>query len=263
MQFAYRQLDWVTVWWVDDYVPLTDVQEDRLEAQVAAHLEWHCSQELPRYNHWLARVEQQASHTPVTEAQINTLLDDASNAIGRLTVEITPTATQLLKGISDDQLDALTQNLMDSQREKEEEYLQGSRSEQLQAREERIRERFETWLGDLTKDQRALVARWNTDRGEQTRIWLTGQAQWQQRLLELLAKRDQSGFDARLANLIQNSNSVKGDAYQTTMADGREAMIALLADIINQSTPQQQRNLRGKINAVREDFSELTCKPGD
>jgi hypothetical protein len=258
-QLAYRQLDWAIVWWVDDYVPLTEAQESRLEKRVTAHLAWHCSQELPRYNEWLTRLKQQTTQTPITEAQVSDLQGELFDAIDRLLVEITPTATQLLGSISGQQQADFAETLAEGQHEREQEYLEGSRKEQLQEREERTRERAETWLGELTEEQRQRIARWNTERGQQTQIWLEGRARWQQQLLRLLDRRASPEFDEKLADLIQNSSAYKGETYQTMMADSRQALTLLITDLISLSTPAQRDHLRQEIDAVQEDFSALVC----
>ena len=54
---VYRNLDWLIPWQLDDYLSLNREQKAWLKPRLQAHLEWHCSSELPRYIDWLQRSE--------------------------------------------------------------------------------------------------------------------------------------------------------------------------------------------------------------
>lgn len=81
-------------------------------------------------------------------------------------------AVNLLKTLSDDQVQELARNMARDQRELEDEMLAGTGQETARARAERTSERLEHWLGSLNSQQQALVEAWSADRGRQTEIWL-------------------------------------------------------------------------------------------
>ena len=47
--FTYNNLTPMLTWMADDYVDLTDAQEDQVRARLASLLQWHRANELPRY----------------------------------------------------------------------------------------------------------------------------------------------------------------------------------------------------------------------
>ena len=48
-KLAYNNLDWLASWYVDDYVNLTDTQEDEFDTKLDAFLMWHRNIELQNY----------------------------------------------------------------------------------------------------------------------------------------------------------------------------------------------------------------------
>lgn len=258
-QLAYRQLDWALVWWVEDYIPLSDAQEARLETQINSLLDWHCHYELPRYVAWLEDVNALANQTPIRTEDVTTQQADLFDAIDRLAREVHPTATQLLASLGSDQIAALDQAMAESHRERREEFLGDSPEYQQQEREERTRERAERWLGVLTPAQRVTLKTWNRARGNQTEIWLEGRRRWQQALLQNLDHRSAPDFSQRIEHLLVHSSEVRGEAYQTMLAKSRVAVAQLVTDLINQSTPQQRDHLASEIEELQADLEALAC----
>ncbi|WP_148861214.1 DUF6279 family lipoprotein [Marinobacter fonticola] len=262
-QLAYRQLDWALVWWVEDYIPLDDVQEARLESQINSLLEWHCRHELPRYAAWLEDVNTLSSSPPLHVADVERLQAGLFQAIDRLTQRIHPTATALLGSLSNDQVAALDRAMAEGQRERREEFLGDTPAAQLEKREERTRERAERWLGSVNANQRQTIKTWNRNRGKQTEIWLEGRGRWQAALLQSLQNRSSPGFPDRIEYLLTHSSDVRGETYQTMFEESRAAMTQLIVDLINQSTPQQRAHLEDEIEELQADFEALACRSGD
>lgn len=261
-QLAYRQLDWALVWWVEDYIPLDNVQEARLETQINSLLDWHCRHELPRYAVWLDDVKALAMQPPISTADVEKRQSDLLGAIDRLTRQIHPTATLLLASLDDEQIEALDQAMAEGQEERREEFLGGSPEDQIRKRGERTRERAERWLGALTPAQVDTIQAWNRARGDQTRIWLEGRGRWQQALMDSLEHRQAADFPRRIEQLVVNSSEVRGDAYQAMLAEAQVAMTQLIIDLINQSTPEQRSHLEDEIDELQADFEALACSSG-
>lgn len=262
-QLAYRQLDWALVWWVEDYIPLNNVQEARLETQINSLLDWHCRHELPRYVVWLEDVKTLAMQPPISTVDVERRQADLIGAIDRLTRQIHPTATQLLASLDDEQVEALGRAMAEGQEERREEFLGGSPDDQIRKREERTRERAERWLGPLTSAQVETLQAWNRARGDQTRIWLEGRGRWQQALMDSLEHREAGDFPGRIEQLVVGSSEVRGEAYQAMLAEAQIAMAQLITDLINQSTPEQRNHLEDEIDELQADFEALACSSGD
>lgn len=259
---AYRYADWGIVWWVEDYVSLTDAQEARLNAGIDRLRQWHCSQELPRYGRWLESLESDVRQRNLDPDTIAYHQEQLFDFFPPLLDQATPIATDLLASLSDAQVRELAENMEESQREREEEYLAGNEEETALARAERTEERVERWLGGLNGPQKRIVAEWSEQRGRQTEIWLEGRRRWQLALLDALERRDEPGFATDVERLIKDSEEVRGEEYAAMMVDSRAAMKTLIHDLIEAGSPTHLAHLRGQAVELSSDFEALTCTPG-
>ena len=260
-KLAYRYADWGIVWWVEDYVSLTADQKQQLNSDIEQLRQWHCSAELPRYQAWLDELESDVSNNPPDQATVEYHQQQLFSFFPSLLERATPVATNLLSSLSDEQVQELADNMAQSQREMEEEFLADSPEATAEARAERTAELVERWLGELNSKQRDIVRQWSANRGAQTEIWLQGRKNWQLALLEILEGRDEPTFEAELEYLILNSEEVRGEAYKAMMAESRAAMASLMHDLILAGDNTTLANLQNRAVELNNDFGALTCSP--
>ena len=258
---AYRYADWGIGWWVEDYVSLTADQKQQLNNDIAQLRQWHCSAELPRYQAWLDELESDVSNNPPDQATVEYHQQQLFSFFPSLLERATPVATNLLSSLSDEQVQELADNMAQSQREMEEEFLADSPEATAEARADRTAERVERWLGELNSEQRNIVRQWSANRGAQTEIWLQGRRNWQLALLEILEGRDEPTFEAELEYLILNSEEVRGEAYKAMMAESRVAMASLMHDLILAGDNTTLAHLQNRAVELNNDFEALTCSP--
>ena len=260
---AYQYADWGIVWWVEDYIPMTSEQENQLEKDIVELRQWHCSSELPRYSAWLAELKNDVRSRDLERETVAYHQEQLFSFFGPLADRAKPAAIRLLSSLSDDQVDALAANMAESQAELEEEFLAENREKTREARAERTRERVERWLGDLNPEQVAIVDQWSEARGQQTEIWLEGRRNWQKALLETLEQRQSPSFDERVAYLIDNNDAVRGERYQSMMAESRVAMANLMTAVLQTADQEQLDFLLERAATLRGDFNTLACTSGD
>ncbi|MBS3804145.1 MAG: hypothetical protein KGY54_06310 [Oleiphilaceae bacterium] len=259
-RLAYRYADWGIVWWVEDYVTLSSAQRGQLERDIDELLQWHCREELPRYSRWLTDLETGVATGALNHSKIARHQAELFQRLDSLLVAVTPAAVSLLASLNDSQIEELTQSMAEDQREKEQEYLNPDPRKQRLARAERVRERAEKRLGNLNNPQRQLIATWNRERGDQTRVWLESRERWQAALLEALADRKSAGFTDRIEGLIQSPGNVMGAPYRAMAADSRAALTDLAADLLATADREQRRHLTGQLAELRRDFNALSCR---
>jgi uncharacterized protein DUF6279 len=258
-KLAYEYADWGILWWVDDYIPMTDQQEAQLERDVRDLRDWHCSTQLPRYSEWLAELKQDVRSGDLDQSTVSHHQEQLFSFFPPLMDRAKPAATRLLSSLSDEQVEALADNMAESQAELEEEFLAERAEQTRQARAERTRERVERWLGELNNEQVEIVQQWSDARGKQTEIWLEGRRNWQKALLDALEKRDQDGFDREIDYLIDNNDVVRGPRYQEMIAESRDAMAALMASLLREADQDQLDFLLERASSLRSDFNTLAC----
>jgi hypothetical protein len=262
-KLAYQYADWGIVWWVDDYIPMTDEQETRLEQDILALRDWHCSTELPRYSQWLAELKRDVRSGNLERATVSYHQEQLISFLSPLADRAKPAATRLLSSLSDKQVRELADNMAESQAELEEEFLAEDPKQTRQARAERTIERVERWLGSLNDSQTKVVEQWSDNRGRQTEIWLEGRQNWQQAFLGALEQRKAEGFAGKIDYLIDNNDQVRGPRYQQMMTDSRDSIAGLMTDLLKQADQPQLDHLLDQAATLRGDFITLTCTGED
>ncbi|MFP3979327.1 DUF6279 family lipoprotein [Marinobacter sp. KMM 10035] len=261
-RLAYRYADWGIVWWVEDFISLSQTQEQQLDDDIESLKRWHCSSELPRYRAWLSSIESDlASGKPTPEA-VSRLQNQIAGFFPPLMQKITPVAINLLSSLSDEQVRELAGNMEENHRELEGEFLEGDAETIAQARAERTEERAERWLGSLNATQKSLIKDWSESRKGQTEIWLAGRRNWQKALLNALENRNDPGFDATVTELISNPEAGRGDAYAQRIDESMAAMRSLIQQLLQATDASHLDHLARQVSELRGDFKALTCVSG-
>ncbi|NKQ09918.1 DUF6279 family lipoprotein [Pseudomonas sp. SST3] len=259
MNLAYRNLDLLIPWSLNDYLDMNREQEQRFRAQLREHLSWHCRTQLPEYLANIERLQRQVREGNVDEAALRGHYRDVKQAIHTVAVEITPTTTQLLRDLDDEQVRELDAALEDDRREREEKYLKPPLAEQIRDRSERMRERAEQWLGSTSAAQRQRILQWAHALGAQNQLWLDNRVQWQRALSEAVNERHEADFAQRVEKLLQDRESFWTADYRAAFARTEQAAIDLVGDLYAMSDTGQRRHLDEQLEDLRKDLSSLDC----
>jgi len=259
IDLAYRNLDVLVPWSLNDYLDMNREQKRWLDQRLHQHLAWHCQTQLPGYLHWLDRVRTMVAQNAVTDAALRQRTEEAREAIGRVTEAITPSATELLAGLSDAQVGELREAFAKDIRERRAEYVDTPLAQQIDERAERMEKRLKPWLGSLSPTQHQRVVQWSQALGDQNRAWITNRAEWQQQLLSAVEQRQTPGFAPRMAQLLQHKDSLWTPAYRQAFEQTETQARSLMVDLLQDSSPEQRQRLQNRLDKVRQDFSTLKC----
>ncbi len=262
IDLAYRNLDRLVPWSLDDYLAMNSEQKALLDDRLREHLAWHCKTQLPGYLDWLDRIRGMVADDQVTDQALQQRTREAREAIGRVAEEITPSATELLRGMSDAQVAEMREAFREDISERQKKYVDTPLAKQIARRTERMEKRLTPWFGELTAVQKQRVQAWSQALGDQNREWIANRAHWQQQLLLAMNQRNDASFEPRLATLLQRKESLWTPEYRAAYQNTEQQARSLLVDLVQQSTPQQRRFLQEKLSKVRTDFSELKCLKG-
>ena len=262
MDLAYRNLDRLVPWSLDDYLAMNREQKALLDERLKQHLAWHCKTQLPGYLDWLDRVRDMVAEDRVTDQALQQRTVEARQAIGRVAAEITPSATELLRGMNDRQVAQMRDALRDDISERQKEYLDTPLAKQVARRSERMEKRLNNWFGELNTAQRQRVLAWSQALGDQNRQWIANRQHWQQQLMLAMNQRNDASFEPRLATLLQRKESLWTPEYRAAYLNSEQQTRSLLIDLMHLSTTVQRQFLQERLAKVRTDFSELKCLKG-
>ncbi|WP_331832621.1 DUF6279 family lipoprotein [Pseudomonas sp. LH21] len=262
IDLAYRNLDRLVPWSLDDYLDMNREQKQLLDERLRQQLAWHCKTQLPGYLDWLDRVRLMVADDAVTDQALEQRTLEARQAIGRVATAITPSATELLRGMSDSQVAEMRQAFRADIDKRRKTYDETPLPKQIEQRAVRMQKRLEPWLGELSAQQRLRVMSWSQALGDQNRQSIANRAHWQQQLVLAMDQRATPGFEPRLAQLLQRKESLWTAEYRQAYENSEQQARSLLVDLMKQSSPAQKQFLQQRLSKVRADFSELKCLKG-
>lgn len=259
MDLAYRNLDTLIPWSLDDYLDMNREQKAWFEDQLAEHLRWHCQTQLPGYLPWLDRLQSLVVTQNVSDDTLQALTRDAEQATNAIALQITPSAVTLLRDLTDEQVSALQDAFAKDIAKRRREQVAPPLAEQVETRAEKMHDRLKPWLGRVSPEQDAAIGRWSAQLGDHNRVALENRERWQQALLTALEHRAEPGFEARIAQLLQRREALWSEAYRADRANAQAAARALTQQILALSDTAQRRQLTDQLEKLRQRFAALRC----
>ncbi|MGE1152618.1 DUF6279 family lipoprotein [Pseudomonas kitaguniensis] len=256
---AYRNLDVIIPWTLNDYLDMNAGQKSWFNDKLKEHLAWHCTTQLPGYLDWLDRLQQMVDNNQVTDAALQARTVEAKQAIADVAREITPSATQLLQGLDDQQVKEMNEALAKDLRKRQDEYLKPPLPQQIKERAERMSKRLDAWMGPLSASQQNRVTAWSIALGDQNTAWIGNRAHWQAQFIAAVQQRQSAGFAQKIEQLLVDRESLWTPDYRAAYAQTETAARGLIVDLMAESTAQQRLKLTQKIDSVRSDFKALKC----
>ena len=256
---AYRNLDWVISWRVNQYLDLDSQQKTWFKPKLQEHLTWHCSTELPRYVDWLQRTEQLVQAPEPDARQMEAQMIEAEQAFNAIVQQTNPTTVALLADLRPEQVERLYARMEKDNREDRQKFLEPPLETQISERAERLEKRLKPWFGNLNETQKARIAQWASERRDQNRLWLENRARWQGEFRRVLDDRDAEDFAQRMSHVLKNRRG--GHDQQTTQAyeQSRQAMAALLSDLLAAADHRQRDQVNQRLTSIRADLAGEIC----
>ena len=248
---------------LDVYLDLDDAQESVLSTQLDALHAWHRHHALPAYAQTLREWSQQVasghrfSVEDVLEGQ-----QQIEQELLRIGSQIAAEITPVVQGLTPRQIEHLQSKLEKSNREYQNKYLTASMNEARRKKErlEELEERYENWLGKLTKEQKARLSSVVDRQLFGPMLWSQERQARQRAMLSLIA-------ESRSMTAEQTQHAWKSyfdslSTYRVPELESRRLMIRsawaeVTADMLNMMTEQQRQFLQKKLLGYANDFQVL------
>jgi len=262
-RWYYPHLDWLLPWYVDDYISLDADQRGELDRRLAHQLEWHCRTQLPIYAAFLREIKTdfETADTPLTRDHFHRYYTMLGTYWQSLVHRIGPDVADILMTADEQQLEAFFVNIEARNRELESTYVDPPAETIYADRYERMRERLEEWVGDLSIAQQAAIQAWSQRLGTTGDQWLADRRNLQLVFRRILAHRqDSTRYRQDFMILL-----TQPDAHRTEAAIARRdrrtrLTLELLTDIGNTLTPSQRAHLLAHLEGLSRDFDALACR---
>lgn len=246
-KFLYRNVDWIVMSYLDDYVSLTHEQERLAENSIKRLSQWHRDNELPVY---VAHIDElmQKTMAEVTPSWVQSQAERLRSYSRRIGHKSGPQLYALLMQLNERQVNQLLENVAEKHQEFAHKFANTEESEIRELYQERMEKALNKWLGSLANEQHALMIEWSlaVEITAQDRI-----EQNQKMLLEfqtLFAKRDDpSYFQSTLSRLLNQPESFYTESLKQKMARNRPLTYRFIAQLAAQVTDKQYQHLQKEL----------------
>jgi hypothetical protein len=257
IRVVYNQLDWLALWYVEDYFDLDRAQEEKARALIDQTLTWHRATQLPRYAS-LSRELLKAAEGPVSETFIADRYAEVVELLDAVLRRVCPDVAVLLQTLSDEQVEDLFARLAEENAELEEDYSGVSREERRAKQAKAIIRVFRRFTGRLDPAQEVLIRSETEKSHDLSADWLRRRAAWQQEFRVLMeGRKSNPGFAARFADLVLNPNQFDSPGYREVVQDNQRRFFKLTSDVLGTLSPAQAKHLEKRLTTDANDFDAL------
>ena len=260
-QFIYNRVDILVRWYLDDYVALDRDQRARFDQRLEVFLDWHRSEELPFYVVLL-----DDSLTILADGVPLQVAREMSDRIEEAAIRFQGPFLELLlstgKDLRPEQRAEFVENLLAKQAEFESDRLARTDIEYRKDLEARLDKLLKRYMGSLTSQQTTRIEEGVAQMTRLDRFWLEDRRVWIEALADILIAAE-PGWPHQVRRLIAGRDESLLPAYRQGIDHNGEVILHLSRDVLIARNDKQDRKLRGKLTALREDLAALAKQGAD
>ena len=246
-QFAYNNSDWLSNWYLDDYLDLSTEQNRILKKELESVLVWHRTTQLPAYKTQLITLSKDLASLPISEqawlAHFNGVTQHwhtARNTLSKRSAQLAPL-------LNDKQVDYLFRKLHEKNKSRLDEFKALSIQEYRQERFETLEETIEDYLGSITPQQLAAAKHFTDNAIETEQEWFDSKRALQHAMKASFQQDNPEQLTHDLYALMINPDQFKDPRLLNAYTHNRTLLISMLHRISGSLEPKQVKHFKEKI----------------
>ncbi|WP_028024067.1 DUF6279 family lipoprotein [Enterovibrio calviensis] len=253
-QFAYNTLPFWIDYYLSDYVDMTSSQQAQLDKDLEAFHAWHRQVELPKIQTLLNQLERDTA-SPLSYSKIGAYHQQVNDTIQASLFGLTPTLANLIRSLSDEQVEQWVRTLKENIDERVQEANEGSPDDQVERRQTRLVERMEVWVNTVNDKQQLQLSEMATYQIEMRPVFYDIRDGLVAELTAILTERKAPDLEQRINAYFSRLIRFQSDAHQTDMAIYLARRYELLQRLDRHLSEKQRRALRDKLASYSDDIS--------
>ena len=256
LKVGYRWADSVILFKVNQYLDLSDEQEDSLEAVIAEKIRWHRHTQLPQYRQFLAQFKVAVSQE-LTPGRVEILFTRWAELQNALFLKLIPPAAALLLSTTEEQQLRLRKRLEADNQEMAKTF-QLPEAERRSKRARWLQEIFENWIGPLTTAQEPLMIQFARSTPLQEELRLENRLQGQEKFFTQLQQKQTATALAALLNQLWVYDYQKAvKVYPKQHKEVKKSYQSLMVEVYKLMTEKQKTELLQNIDEMSAMFLEM------
>ncbi|CAK1848101.1 DUF6279 family lipoprotein [Vibrio crassostreae] len=256
-KFAYNNISWFAVSYIEDFVSLSNSQESELEARLDSLQAWHKETQLPLYISQLEAI-QSITRPDMNSAFIVDQSEQIKNHIRAIVNKFAPDVYALSMQLSPKQDSEFLKNFREKQQDYYEERLSLNDEDSRERYRNRIEERLERWLGSVSKEQKQIIYTWSQEWVNTNASWREYQNNTYQDLTILMEKKsDLHIAQPIIMKLLLNNESYYPDGLESQLNKNMQTSAKFLVDIASVSSDKQWSYFMNELESLKSTLVTL------
>ncbi|PTO82552.1 DUF6279 family lipoprotein [Vibrio splendidus] len=256
-KFAYNNISWFVVSYIEDFVTLSNSQESELEERLDLLQQWHKETQLPLYISQL-QVIQNTDRSDMNSAFISEQSDQIKDHIRSIVSKFSPDIYALSMQLTPEQDKEFLKNFREKQHEYYEERLSLDDEDSRERYRSRIEDRLERWLGTVSKEQKKIILAWSQKWVNTNDNWRQYQNNTYQDLSTLMEKKsDLDIAQPIIMNLLLNNETYYPEGLEPELNKNMQTSANFLVDIVESSTNKQWAYFMSELASLKGTFESL------
>lgn len=256
-KFAYNNISWFVVSYIEDFVSLSNSQESELEARLDSLQAWHKETQLPLYIEQL-QVLKNINRSELSPAFIVEQSEQIKNHVRSIVNKFSPDIYALSMQLSPKQDREFLTNFRKKQQEFYEERLSLNDDDSRERYRDRIEERLERWLGSISKEQKQIIVTWSQEWINTNDSWREYQNNTYQDLTLLMEKKSDLHISQPIImKLLLNNESYYPDGLEFQLNKNMQTSAKFLVDIAAVSSDKQWSYFMNELESLESTLMTL------
>ena len=256
-KFAYNNISWFAVSYIEDFVSLSNSQESELEARLDSLQAWHKETQLPLYIEQL-QVLKNINRSELSPAFIVEQSEQIKNHVRSIVNKFSPDIYALSMQLSPKQDREFLTNFRKKQQEFYEERLSLHDDDSRERYRDRIEERLERWLGSISKEQKQIIVTWSQEWINTNDSWREYQNNTYQDLTLLMEKKSDLHISQPIImKLLLNNESYYPDGLESQLNKNMQTSAKFLVDIAAVSSDKQWSYFMNELESLESTLITL------
>lgn len=246
-QFAYNNADWLSNWYIDDYLDLNAEQNRILKKELESVLVWHRTTQLPAYKTQLIALSKDLASLPIPEKTWLAHFNGVTQHWHTTRNELSQRSAQLAPQLNDKQVDYLFRKLHEKNENRLDEFKALSIQEYRQERFETLEETIEDYLGSITPIQMEYAKAFTDHAIETEQEWFDSKYALQRAMKDSFKQESKALLSRDLYALMINPDQFKDQRLLNAYEHNRALLVTMLHNISGSLEPKQVIHFKEKI----------------
>jgi len=259
-KFAYNNADWLSNWYIDDYLDLNTDQNRILKKELSSVLEWHRDTQLSEYKILLLELSNDLNILPITQEKWLLHFNTVINHWHHVRKEISLRSAKLAPLLNEQQVDYLFKKLHQKNQRKLNDFNEQSLEEYRATKFENMKEAIEDKLGSISAQQQEYALEFTANAAITEQEWFDSKVDLQKAMKDAFKNNNSEAMTAQLYELMINPDQFKSKSLLDAYAINRELLVNMLHKISGSLSAEQVIHFKNEIDELVQLIDSITVK---